>query len=353
MGKSKFKGTFAQRFFIFLMSIVLGVLLFWLMDFVTDDIGSLPGPNRAAIESKYIESGLVSNQRNLKENLEDVQRRSNNKQQQGNILSDSTNNLQKTIKQLLDIQRQSIEKNVNFSVEKGQILAESQKLFLKNQQQYQTLNREIGQLTQQQHNLQSELAAIDKELEKQRNLGQREYHKLLRKHRFKVAVLKLAVLIPLFVVATWFFIKKRSGTYGVIAYSAFIAVFLKISLVIHEHFPTKYFKYIALLVVTGVIVKLLVYFLKRIVFPQKDWLIKQYQQAYDKYLCPICGKPIRIGPLRYITRKKHLTTPAQSDQQQPYACPSCGSQLYEKCDKCSDIRHSLLPFCEHCGNEKN
>ncbi|MHC4105255.1 MAG: double zinc ribbon domain-containing protein, partial [Planctomycetota bacterium] len=41
-----------------------------------------------------------------------------------------------------------------------------------------------------------------------------------------------------------------------------------------------------------------------------------------------------------------------ASEQQLYTCPACGTELYEKCDKCSDIRHSLLPFCEHCGNEK-
>lgn len=41
----KLKGTFVQRFFIILLSLVLGVLLFWLLGFVTDDIGSLRGPD--------------------------------------------------------------------------------------------------------------------------------------------------------------------------------------------------------------------------------------------------------------------------------------------------------------------
>jgi len=152
--------------------------------------------------------------------------------------------------------------------------------------------------------------------------------------------------------------KKRSKAYGPIIYAMFIAVFLKISLVAHEYFPRKYFKYIAILVIIGIVLKLLVYLLKRVVSPKKTWLVKQYQEAYDKSLCPICGKPIRIGPLRYAIggKGKGLVLAGQgieASKQQVYTCPSCGTELYEKCNKCSDIRHSLLPFCEHCGNEKS
>ena len=170
-------------------------------------------------------------------------------------------------------------------------------------------------------------------------------------------MLKLVVLVPIFLLSAWLFIKKRGGTYGVIIYALFIAVFVKLLFVVHEHFPTKYFKYIAILIVLAIVLKLLVYLLKRLISPKKDWLIKQYQEAYDKNACPICGKPIRVGPLRYATGARHkgLVLAGQGSEagkQEVYTCPACGTRLYEKCGKCEDIRHSLLPFCEHCGAEK-
>ena len=180
----------------------------------------------------------------------------------------------------------------------------------------------------------------------------------MTKHRWKLAALKLAVMIPIFLIAAWFFTKKRTGAYWPVVYAAFIAVFVRISLVVHEYFPRKYFKYIAISVIIAIVLRLLVYVIKRIVSPKKDWILKQYQEAYDKNVCPICGKPIRTGPLRYAVggkRKGLLLLAGQGTEpakQQPYTCPSCGTELYGKCDKCSNIRHSLLPFCEHCGNEK-
>ena len=358
MSKSKkFKGPWIQRFSIVFLSLVLGVLLFWLLGFITKDIGSLRGPDFSKVEAKFVDAELVGKHESLKENLDGIRENLRNRQEQQRILQDSSNNLQNTINQLLSIQKRNIERGRDLSEQQQQILAESQAMFLKNQKQYQDLNREIGELTRQQHKLEKELTLLSKQIESQRALARKEYNGLMSKHRLKVAALKLAVMLPTFLIAAWFFTKKRSGTYGPIVYAAFIAVFIKISLVVHEYFPRKYFKYIALLVVIGILLKLLLYLLKRIVSPKKDWLIKQYQEAYDKNICPVCGKPLRIGPLRYAagTRRRALVWAGQgveTDKQQVYVCPSCGTELYEKCDKCSDIRHSLLPFCEHCGNEK-
>jgi len=353
----KNKGPWVQRFSIILMSFILGVLLFWLLGFIMRDIGSLRGPDLSKVQAKYVDAELVEQQKSLKESLDSNKENIRNKEEQRKILKDSTDNLQNTISQLLSIQKQSIEKNLDFSSENQQTLTDSQRLFLENQRQYQALNKEIAELTSQKHKVEKELASISKEIDKQHRFAQKEYNDLRTKHRLKVAALKLAVLVPIFLISAWFFIKKRSGGYGPIVYATFIAVFLKISIVVHEHFPSRYLKYIALLVIVGIVLKLLVHLLKRIVSPKKDWLVKQYREAYDKHICPLCGKPILTGPLRYVavTKQKGLILAGQGTEagkQEIYTCPSCGTELYEKCDKCNDIRHSLLPFCEHCGNEK-
>jgi predicted RNA-binding Zn-ribbon protein involved in translation (DUF1610 family) len=340
------------------LSVLLGVLLYWFLGFITKDIDSLRGPDRSKVEVKYVDAELVERQESLNESLDGIRENIRNKQEEQGILKDGTNSLQNTINQLLSIQKQNIERGRDLSEQQQQILAESQSMFLENQKQYQALNKGIAELTAQRRQLEKNLASVSKEVKSQRALAWTEYEGLRSKHRWKIAALKLSVLIPIFLVSAWFFMKKRSKAYGPIIYAMFIAVFLKISLVAHEYFPRKYFKYIAILVIIGIVLKLLVYLLKRVISPKKTWLIKQYQEAYDKSLCPICGKPIRIGPLRYAIggKGKGLVLAGQgieASKQQVYTCPSCGTELYEKCNKCSDIRHSLLPFCEHCGNEKS
>ncbi len=353
----KFKGPWLQRVSIIFLSLVLGVLLYWLLGFITKDIGSLRGPDFSKVQAEYVDDQLVKRQNSLKEELDIIRDNIGNKQEQQRILKDSTDSLQNTINQLLSIQKQNIERDRDLSGQQQQTLAESQAMFLENQKQYQALNKEIAELTGRQRQLKKESASISKEINKQKGLAQTEYNGLMSKHRLKVAALKLAVMIPIFLISAWFFTRKRCGTYGPIIYAAFIAVFIRISLVVHEYFPREYFKYIGLIVIIAIVLRLLVYLIKRIVSPKKDWILKQYQEAYDKGLCPTCGKPIRIGPLRYAVGGKHrgLVLAGQGGQaceQQLYTCPACGTELYEKCDKCSDIRHSLLPFCEHCGNEK-
>jgi predicted RNA-binding Zn-ribbon protein involved in translation (DUF1610 family) len=204
--------------------------------------------------------------------------------------------------------------------------------------------------------VEKDLASVSKQVRTQQDLARTKYNGLMTKHRWKLAAWKLAVMIPIFLITAWIFVKKRTGPFWPIVYAAFIAAFVRISLIVHEYFPKKYFKYIALAVIIAIILRLLVYMIKRIVAPKKDWILKQYQEAYDKAICPICGKPIRVGPLRYAIGRKRkglilAGQGAEVTKQQLYTCPSCGTELYGKCDKCSDIRHSLLPFCEHCGNK--
>jgi len=353
----KLKGPWIQYLGITFLSLILGVLLFWLLGFLTKDIGSLRGPDFSKVQADYVDAKLVRRQRSLKESLDVIKNNIRNKREQQDILKDSTNNLQNTITQLLSIQKQNIERNLTLSDEQQQRLAESQTLFLENQKQYLALNTEIAGLTSQQHQLERELSSVTEQIDKQRTSARNEYNEIMSKHRLKVAALKLAVIVPIFLISAWFFIKKRSGMFGPIIYAMFIAAFIRISLVVYEYFPRRYFKYIALLVIIAVVLRLLLYLLKRIAAPKKDWILKHHQEAYDKGICPICSKPIRIGPLRYTIGHKRrglilAGQGGQACQQELYTCPSCGTELFEKCDKCGDIRHSLLPFCEHCGDEK-
>lgn len=353
----KAKGSRTQRTFITVLSIVFAILFFWVLSFLTEDIGSMQGPDFDVVKEKYVAADLEEKRDGLNDELAKIKRNIHNKREQRGILKDSTNNLQNTIRQLLEIQKQSLEKEVVFPKESSDTLAKSQTHFLANQREYQQLNVVIGELTSKQQVQKRELDSIAKQLKEQLDEAHKENRELWKVHRMKVAVLKLAVLLPIFLVAAWFFAKKRCGTYAPMVYAAFITVFLKVSLVAHEHFPSRYFKYVAILVVLGIVIKILVHLLGRIASPKKDWLVKQYQEAYDKFVCPICAKPIRVGPLRYAANFKAKVSNAvgldsESLRQHSYTCPSCGTGLYEKCEKCQGICHSLLPFCEHCGNEK-
>jgi len=129
-------------------------------------------------------------------------------------------------------------------------------------------------------------------------------------------------------------------------------------LVVHEYFPTRYFKYVLILALLAVVVRLLVYLIRTVAFPKVEWLERQYREAYERFLCPVCEYPIRTGPRKFLywTRRtvhKILPLSGVSDAESPYTCPCCGTAVFETCPACGKIRHSLLAHCEHCGATKS
>ena len=353
----KAKGSRGVRFFIVLLGIALGVLFFWLLSFVENDIGDIQGPDWNKIRREYVTEELDQQQNSLSKEVKTLKRKILTQGEQQQLLNNSTESLQTTIKQLLSPQKESLTKDVEFAEKRKQTLHKAQVTFLENQQKYQVYNKEIADLTQQQRAKEDSLASIKETIQTKEQDVRAEYNKLYEKHRLKVAILKLAFLVPVFLVVSFVFMKYRASAYWSLVWAVFIASFIKISLVVHEYFPAEYFKYIALLVIIVIVLRILVYLIRMIVAPKKDLLIKQYQQHYDKCICPICSKPIRTGPLRFIgglgKKARALSGQSVNVTQQVYSCPSCGEELYGKCDKCGNIRHTLLPYCEHCGTEKS
>ena len=151
------------------------------------------------------------------------------------------------------------------------------------------------------------------------------------------------------------FLKLRNGPYTPLIYAFGGAVLLKVGLVMHEYFPARYFKYVLILIAIAIVLQILLYLVRMVAFPKMDWLLKQYREAYEAFLCPMCSYPIRRGPLKYMlwTRRtiKKLTSQSAgtNDADEPYICPVCSTQLYEECENCHAVRHSLLPSCHKCG----
>jgi predicted RNA-binding Zn-ribbon protein involved in translation (DUF1610 family) len=349
--KQKTKGSWGVRFFILLLGIVLGVLFFWLLSFIEGDIGQIKQPDHHAVRQTYIEPSLDRQAVELGREIDAIKREMQTLTEQQRLLSSSTSSLQNTISQLLTIQKESLAKNVEFSEKSKQTLQDSQAAFLDNQQKYQAYNRDISELTaalRQKEDIHAELVTTIREKEVE---ADKEFREVYQKYRFRVAVLKLSFLVPVFVAASFLFLKFRSGPYWALVWAAFLASFVKMAMVAHEYFPSRYFKYVALLVIIGIVLRFLITLIKMIISPKTELLIKQYQQHYDKCLCPVCGKPIRSGPLRFIgALGKKAQVAAGAAQQEPYTCPSCGTGLYGKCSACGTVRHTLLPYCEHCGD---
>jgi len=352
------KGPWIHQFLTILFSALFAILCFWLTGFVVDDIGSWPGPVYQELEERRLDQNTVKEAEATTREIADTQRTITDQKARQELLADSTANSQRTMNQLLEFQRSSLEKNVTPSSDERRALAESQQRFLANQTQYQILNEELVRLNEQLRGLNETQGGIQTKLDVQRKPIQQEFAALRRTHDLKMAALKLAVLIPLLLVGVALFVKHRNGPYAPIIYAFGAAVLLKVGLVMQQYFPSRYFKYVLILTAIAIVLQMLLYLVRMVASPKKDWLLKQYREAYEAFLCPMCSYPIRRGPLKYMawTRRtiKKMTSQAAgaSSADEPYVCPMCSTRLYEECENCRAVRHSLLPSCQKCGQLK-
>lgn len=349
-------GPWTHRFLVHTFSVLFAVLLYWLLGFVLRDIGTWPGPDYAALERALVDPQVLKESEGLKTQIEDVSRSVTEQQQQQALLRDSAANAERTMNQLLELNRRALERNQQPAAEDAQALAESRRLFLTNQTRYQEFHERISLLNAQLRELEARRRTNQTVLEGQRRPVQFEYARLMNRHQFKIAGVKLAFLLPLLALAVWLFLRQRHSLYAPLVYGLGAVTLLRVGWVIHEHFPRRYFKYVLLGAALLVVVRVLIYLLRLAARPKTDWLLRQYREAYQHFQCPICRYPIRRGPLKYLfwdrRSLKKVSTQAIAGvpaADEPYTCPVCGTRLFEECPECHTIRHSLLPSCARCG----
>jgi hypothetical protein len=351
------KAPWTQRFGVVFFTILAGVLVFWLLGFVVDDIGQIPGPEQADVDKRFLDPALVKQLEEIEKQGTALSTQIEREKARQTLLSDSTTSSQQTMNQLLDMEKQNAQNHIALSEAERKALAQSETLFLANQTRYQTLNEEIASLSEQLRGLEGRKTELDARLAGQKEKAAKELASLQERHHLRVAALQLLFLLPILLLATWFILKRRGSMYAPLIYAFGAATLAKVILVIHENFPTRWFKYIVLLASLAVVVRMVIYLTQATKSPKMAALLKQYREAYERFLCPICEYPIRRGPMKfaYWTRRSirkvaaaMSSTPAPDE---PYTCPACGSHLFEVCSHCQHVRHVLLPFCEQCGEE--
>lgn len=350
------KGPWFQRFLINFFTVVLAVLVFWVLGFLMEDIESIEGPRYRDVEERFVDGDLVEKAKRLAEEIAATGREMDAKREEMRILSDSSSNLQSTISQLIELQKLTIQKSLSLPEAHSANLSESLAGFLESRKLYQAHSAELSGLSERKRKLESERLKLDKTIEEQREPARKEYERLAEKHNLRIAAFQLAVLLPLLAAGGYLAVRKRGSVYFPLFLAFGGAVLVKSALVIHRYFPTRYFKYFIVLGLLAAVVRILVTIIRIVAFPRAQWLTKQYREAYERFLCPVCEYPIRTGPRKYMfwTRRTVNKVPlsGETGEEKPYTCPACGTSLFEQCGACGGLRHSLLPFCLHCGAEK-
>ena len=355
--KQKPKGPWINRFVTRLFAVVLAVLIFWFLGFLVDDIKAIRGPQYNDIEKRHVDQSLVERKGSLETQIADLNRKVGNRTEERRVVGDSSQSFQQTMNQLIELQKLSIQENIALSESQHETLGTSLNHFLASQEKYQELNKGISELMADKRGLEDEKRDTINRIKEQRKPAREEYNRLNETHRLKLAGLQLVILLPLLVLGAILIITRRGSIYFPLFLAFGGATLVKVSLVMHEYFPTRYFKYIVITVLLLAVARVLIYFIRTVAFPKAQWLTRQYREAYERFLCPVCEYPIRIGPRRFLywtrrTVNKIVLQKEQVDEEETYTCPSCGTALFEQCSSCQNVRHSMLPHCRHCGAEK-
>jgi predicted RNA-binding Zn-ribbon protein involved in translation (DUF1610 family) len=200
------------------------------------------------------------------------------------------------------------------------------------------------------NDLGAQLAGVEKQIKRQR-----EIHTARRSHDLKIASLKLALVVPLLLLAAWLVRKKRGGIYQPFNGAALFATFWMVWLVMWDHFPRDFFKYIAILAAIGILGAFLAWAIRSSARPRTATLLKRYREACQNHRCRACDFPILRGAFRqavWTKRGPKLAGEALGQAESSrYTCPSCGEGLFDKCGACGEVTQSLLPYCSACGRE--
>lgn len=348
------KGPFAHRDIISAFSVLFSLLLFWLIGFLLSDIGRWERPDYDTLQDEYIPQQLEDELKTLNEERSRLELQIRHQQEAQEILQTSMSSSEQTMKQFLEIHRLSLEKGIQPTDDQQRALSDSESLYLENQRKFQEANQQVAQLRSSMQAVEDQTASIQSQINDKSVPLNEEYDRQYKRNRVVSASAKLSVLIPVLLLISWFVKNKKGTVYAPLYYAAFIAVLARTLMVMHQYFPREFFKYLILGAAIIVVVMLLVHLIRMAASPKREWLLKRYKEAYRKRQCPVCSMAIESGSVKFIPKPSRFApvNAVHDTKIEAYTCPACGTTLFEPCEKCGVIRHSLLPHCESCGVEK-
>lgn len=347
------KGTIAQRAGTFFLCALLTLLFIWLLNFLRLDVGDIEGPDRDTFYAE-LDQGPQELLKNLQEQQAEISRQVRYKQGSQTNYKASMENARQVMQEMGDLQRLSIEQGVSPPESDVEALAAARARFLAAQEQFETANSEITTLDSEANNLNDQIREQRRVVADHLRPAEEEFDAAVEAHDLKLGFYKLSLQLPLLLLAAWLVRVRKQSPYRPIYLAALVATFWEVAIIAWEHFPEEYFKYVAIITAIGITLGFLRHILRNASKPSLELMLRRYRASYERCRCPICDFSMRRGSLRDAvwTRKGPVTTTAATPtdgDEHPYTCPACGTTLFDSCDQCQKIRHSLLPNCENCG----
>lgn len=200
---------------------------------------------------------------------------------------------------------------------------------------------------QEQTNLEASQAVsnAEQEMSQLRDAAYPEYQSAMRASELRVFLFRLAITLPLLVVAGWLFAKQRKSTWwpfvwGFIFFALF-AFFVELVPYLPDY--GGYVRYIVGIVVTVLLGRYAIIALNRYLEKQKQReampeVQRREELSYDvalerlsKSVCPGCERPVDLKNTEIDF------------------CPHCGIGLFDNCGHCHTRKSAFSRFCHSCG----
>ncbi len=170
-----------------------------------------------------------------------------------------------------------------------------------------------------------------------------------RAKELRVFLYRLALTLPLLVLAGWLFAKKRKGSYWPFVWGFIIFALFTFFFELVPYLPSYggYVRYLVGIVITFLVGRYAIISLQRYLARQKEAEAlpdaqRRQTLRYDtalarlgKSVCPGCERPVDL-----------------KDTSLDY-CPHCGIGLFDRCGCCSSRKNAFARFCFSCGTPAN
>jgi len=193
------------------------------------------------------------------------------------------------------------------------------------------------------------LQANEKRWEQLQEPARVAYVDAARAKELRIFLYRLALTLPLLVLAGWMFARKRKGTYWPFAWGFIIFALFTFFFELVPYLPSYggYVRYLVGIIVTFLVGRYAILSLQQYLARQKAAealpdVQRRQTLRYDaalvrlgKGVCPGCERPADL-----------------KDAAVDY-CPHCGIGLFDRCGCCNSRKNAFARFCFSCGTAAN
>ncbi len=187
--------------------------------------------------------------------------------------------------------------------------------------------------------------AIETRLAPMNAIANEAYDAAMRKSELRVFGYRLALTLPLLIVAGWLFARKRQSMYWPFVWGFILFALFAFFVELVPYLPSYggYVRFIVGIIVTVLVGRYAIISLNRYLAQQRlqeaqPDTVRRKELTYDaalarldKGVCPGCERPVPL--------KDGVTD----------FCPHCGIGLFDHCHSCTSRKSAFSPFCPTCG----